>query len=128
MTLRKYLILMSLASLVCWLAFILVIYYMNPISSGMIALIFFYLSLFLAIVGTFAIIGFLLRTKVLSGELIFKQVAVTFRQALWFGILAVFSLWLQSKNLLTWYNLSLQIIVLLILEFFFLSTKKDKIN
>ncbi len=128
MTLRKYLILMSFASIVCWAAFVLVVYHMNPVGSGIIALIFFYLSLFLAVVGTFAIIGFLLRSKILGGELVFKQVAVTFRQALWFGVLAVFSLWLQSKNLLTWYNLNLLIIVLLILEFFFLSTGKGKVN
>jgi len=123
MTLSKYLILMSLASVVCWVALGLVIFYMNPTSSGVVALSFFYVSLFLAVVGTFAVIGFALRSKIMGGELIFHQVAIAFRQAFWFGILAVVSLWLQSRGILTWYNLILLILALVVIEFFFLSTK-----
>lgn len=128
MTLSKYLILMSLASIVCWVAWGLVIFYMNPVSSGLTAVIFFYLSLFLAMAGTFSVVGFTLRAKIFGGELIFRQVTVALRQAGWFGFLTVFSLWLQSKNLLTWYNLILLILALLIIEFFFLSTKSKTIN
>lgn len=123
MTLFKYLILMSLASAVCWVALWLVIFYMNPIGSGLTALLFFYVSLFLAVVGTFAVIGFALRSKILGKELIFNQVAVAFRQAFWFGVLAVVSLWLQSRGMLTWYNLILLILALVVIEFFFLSSK-----
>lgn len=128
MTLRKYLLLMGMASLVCWLAFFMVVFYLNPFSGGIIAVFFFYASLFLAIVGSFAIIGFILRRKFLQGELIFRQVAVTFRQAFWFGLLVTISLGLKKMNMLTWYNSLLLILVLVVLEFFFLSTKRKKIN
>lgn len=128
MTLRKYLLLMSMASLVCWLAFFMVVFYMNPFAGGIIAVFFFYSSLFLAIVGSFAIIGFILRRKFLQGELIFRQVAVTFRQAFWFGLLVVVSLWLQKMNMLTWYNSLLLVLTLAVFEFFFLSTKRTKVN
>ncbi len=117
-----------MASLVCWLAFFMVVFYMNPFSTGLIAVIFFYTSLFLAVVGTLAIVGFALRRKFLQGELIFRQVAVTFRQAFWFGLLVVLSLWLQRVNLFTWYNALLLVLALATLEFFFLSTKRTKIN
>lgn len=119
---------MSMASLVCWLAFFMVVFYMNPFAGGIIAVFFFYSSLFLAIVGSFAIIGFILRREFLQGELIFRQVAVTFRQAFWFGLLVVVSLWLQKMNMLTWYNSLLLVLTLAVFEFFFLSTKRTKVN
>ncbi len=128
MTLRKYLILMGMASLVCWLAFLLVIFYMNPITTGPLAVVFFYASLFLSLVGSFAIIGFALRRKFLQGELIFRQVAVTFRQAFLFGLLVVASLWMQKFKMLTWYNSVLLILAVAVLEFFFLSTKRKRID
>jgi len=128
MTLRKYLILMGMASLVCWLAFLLVIFYMNPITTGPLAVVFFYSSLFLSLVGSFAIIGFALRRKFLQGELIFRQVAVTFRQAFLFGLLVVASLWMQKFKMLTWYNSVLLILAVAVLEFFFLSTKRKRID
>lgn len=128
MTLHKYLLLMGMASLVCWLAFLLVVFYMNPYSAGFVAVGFFYVSLFLSIVGSFAVLGFIVRRKFLQGELIFRQVAVTFRQAFWFGLFAVVSLWLQHAKLLTWYNLLLLILVLAVLEFFFLSTNRTRVS
>ncbi len=121
MTLKKYLILMLFATLVCWLALGLVIFYLNPYSGGMIALVFFYVSLFFAVVGTFAIVGFIIRSRFLRHELVYRQVAVTFRQAVWLGGLAVIALWLQAQALLTWYNLLLLILVLAVFEFFLLS-------
>jgi hypothetical protein len=119
---------MSMASLVCWLAFFLVVMYINPNSAGFFAVGFFYVSLFLSIVGTFAVLGFVLRRRFLQGELIFRQVAVTFRQAFWFGLFAVVSLWMQHTKFLTWYNLLLLIMGLAILEFFFLSTNRSRKN
>ncbi len=114
---------MITATLACYLALGLVITYLNPYSSGSLAVVFFYLSLFLSVVGTFAVIGFIIRSKFLQHELVYRQVAVTFRQAVWLGVLTVVTLWLQSRSLLTWYNLVFLILFLTVFEFFLLSLR-----
>jgi len=125
MSLRKYLMLMVFASAICWTAFVLVVNNLNPYSTGILGFVFFYVSLFLAIVGTFSLIGFVVRSRVLKEEMAFRHVAISFRQGLWFGLLACLSLWLQSKTLLTWFNLLLLVLVLVVIEFFFLSMQRQ---
>lgn len=126
MTLKKYLILMSSIALICWVGFVFVINQLNPMDAGMLGYFLFYSILFLATVATLSVFGFMLRSRLLQGELTFKQVAITFRQALWFGILVIASLWMQSRTVLTWWNMLLLIIVLSVLEFFFLSLKRTR--
>lgn len=126
MTLKKYLTLMSIIAVVCWVSFAAVVFYINPQEAGTVGYFLFYGSLFIATVATLSVFGFVLRSRVLRGELAFRQVAVTFRQAVWFGVLVVGALWLQARGLLTWWNLILFILVLTILEFFFLSMKRRK--
>lgn len=117
---------MSIIALICWFGFGFVVSNINPDEAGGMGYALFYGMLFLATVATLSVCGFILRSRLLKGEVAFKQVAVTFRQALWFGVLVVISLWLQARDLLTVWNLLLLIVVLAVVEFFFLSlTKKD---
>ena len=125
MTLNKYLILMTLTTIVCWGAWISVINTINPIEAGFLGFFFFYSSLLLALTGTLSVIGFFIRKLVLKEELAFCHVAVSFRQAILFSILVAGSLILQAKGLLTWWNVLLFILALTVLEFFFISFKKQ---
>ncbi len=124
MTLKKYLILMSLCTLFCWLAFVLVINYIDPTEANFLGFLFFYFSLFLACLGTMSVLGFAIRMKIFRDEIVYKQVSAAFRQAIMFSILVVGSLFLQSKSLLTWWNILLFILALTVLEFFFISYKR----
>jgi hypothetical protein len=124
MTLKKYLILMSICTLFCWLAWVLVINYIDPTETGVLGFVFFYSSLFLAVLGTMSVFGFAFRMKIFKDELVYKQVGTAFRQAVMFGVLVVGSLFLQSKSLLTWWNIILFVLALTVLEFFFISYKK----
>lgn len=114
---------MGLIAILSWSGFAAVINFINPNESGFIGHFLFYSILFLATVATLSIFGFLLRSRILQGELAFRQVAVTFRQAFWFGLLVTISLWLEARDLLTWWNLILLILGLTLLEFFFLSLR-----
>lgn len=116
---------MTLTTVVCWAAWAMIINITNPAEAGFWGFFFFYASLFLALAGTLSVIGFFIRKLVLKEELAFRHVAVSFRQAVLFAILVVGSLILQSKGLLTWWNILLFILVLTILEFFFISFKKQ---
>lgn len=116
MTLGKYLFLMILATLLCWGAWVLVVFFIDPENSGLIGILIFYLAGFLAIVGAASIIGFLARRVFNRFEHTFLQVKNSFRQAIWFGILIVGSLFLQSKDLIAWWNLVVLILVLVFME------------
>jgi len=123
MTLKKYLNLMSILTIICWLAWVFVIFFVNPKETGLIGFVLFYFSLFLAIVGTAAIIGFLVRTRLNKGP-VFKQVEASFRQGIWLSFLVVGLFLLQNLGILRWWNGVFLLLFLMFLEFFFLSSRK----
>lgn len=121
MTLRSYLLGMFLSTIVCWLAFGLILYYVNPYNSGAIGLIAFYVSLFFASIGTLTLIGFYLRVWFSKNEILFAHVNPSFRQAILLSIILVGSLFLQAFKLLTWWDGSLFVISIVLVEFYFIS-------
>lgn len=123
MSLRSYIILMLIATIACYLALGAVILFFDPMSGGILVLIFFYISLFLALLGTFSIIGLLGRIFFTKDKLVFKKVIVSFRQAIWFSILILACLYLNSVNLLFSKYVIPLIIALALLEIFFMSYK-----
>lgn len=124
MTLRAYLIIMSITTILCWFAFIFVLWSVNPGITNWIGFLLFYLSLFLSLVGTGALIGFVVRFVGLKHELAFRSVGDAFRQSFLFSFLITAVLFLLSKNLFSWLNLVLLIIGLSVLEFFLISYRK----
>jgi len=124
MTLKKYLIIMIVMTLLCWFGFIYVIFSINPDITNWIGFSLFYVSLFLALVGTSALIGFVVRFISLKQELVFYLVKEAFRQSFLFSSLIVISLLLLSRGLFTWMNLFFLIASLSILEYFLLSYDK----
>jgi hypothetical protein len=121
MSLRSYLFLMLLASLLSWGAWLLVLFFIDPLEAGLIGLTIFYLSLFFAAAGTLSIIGFYVRRFLLQRQIVFRSVVNAFRQGILFAILIVGALYLQSLELLTWWNLVLFVLALTVLEVFFIS-------
>jgi len=93
---------MSLASFICWAIFIFIIKIVNPTTTNNFGFISFYLSLSLALIGTSAIIGFIIRFIWLKQRLAFKAVIEAFRQSFLFTLFIVSSLVLLSKNLFDW--------------------------
>ena len=124
MTLKRYLILMSLATVLCCLAWLSVIFYINPQEAGLLGFSLFYISLFLALVGLFALVGCFIKIWFLP-QPIAKQVIVAFRQAIWFSILIIFCLVLQSQRLLAWWTIVLFIVLLALIESLFLFSKRE---
>ena len=123
MTLKKYLNLMSVLTVCCWLAWILVIFIINPKQTGLIGFVLFYFSLFLAIVGTGSIVGFIIRMK-LKNKPVFKQVEISFRQAIWIALLVILIFIFQGLNILRWWNTLFLVLFLVFLELFFLTSGK----
>lgn len=124
MTLRTYLIIMLITTLLCWTAFVFVLFNVNPEITNWLGFLLFYLSLFLALVGTAAIIGFVVRFIGLKHELAFRSVRDAFRQSFLFSFFIVATLLLLSQNLFSWLNLFFLVVGLSVLEFFMISYAK----
>ncbi|MEK7103172.1 MAG: hypothetical protein AAB870_02400 [Patescibacteria group bacterium] len=123
MTLKKYLAMMTFATLVCWGAWLSVINMIDVANTGFLGHTLFYASLFLALTGTFAVVGFFIRLVLLKQELVFQKVVIAFRQAIFFALLIDGLLILAARSLLTWYNVMFLVIGLTIAEFFMISRK-----
>ena len=126
MTLKNYLIVMGAMTTVCWGIFLLMLNLIDPTSTNWLGFLLFYISLFLALSGTAALIGFLIRFVALRRELAFYAVATAFRQSFLFALFIVISLILLSFNLFTWLNIGLLLIIFAILELFIASYKKSR--
>lgn len=127
MTLKNYLILMSFASIICWLVFVFIIYTIKPTATNFLGFFLFYCSLGLSIAGTFSILGFIIRFKLLKRPLAFRQVAEAFRQSFLLAVMTIIVLILSSKQLLSWLNLFLLVAGISLLEYFWVSRSRSKI-
>ena len=126
MTLRQYLVLMTISTIFCWVIWVSVLYLIDPTTAGILGFIFFYLSFFLALAGTLSVLGLLLRMKFGKEEAVFKTVTTSFRQATMLGLLVVGALFLKSKDILTWWNTLFLVMAIVVSELFFVSYHKTK--
>lgn len=127
MTLGKYLFLMAVATLLCWGALALVVFFVNPESSGSFGILIFFLAIFFAVTGSTALLGFLLRHFFQPHEFAALKVKNSFRQGIWLGLIVVATLYLSSRGLAAWWNLTLLVLILAALEFFWVSIKKNNV-
>lgn len=122
MTLRNYLTSVGIATLATWVLVSVIVLSVNPFAAQPAVLAVFYLTLFLALSGTFALIGFVLRLGLLRRDrLVSFQVFVSFRQAVLLAALSILLLFLRSVGRLNWVSLTLSLIGLTALEFLFIS-------
>ncbi len=128
MTLKSYLFIMTLATILCWASFVIVINVINPETTNWLGMFLFYLSLFLSLAGTISIIGFLARFGFLKHEMAHQSVRAAFRQAFLISIFIIISLLLLSYNLLTSLNVLFLTIGLSVIEYFLLSYNSEEEN
>lgn len=126
MTLRSYLMVMTIGTLIFWLALGLFIINIDPRATNWMGIALFYLILMFAITGTGAIIGFIIRFFALKQELVTQSVIIAFRQAMLAAVLVTSVLFLFSQDLFSWLNVLLLLFALSGLEFFLLSYQSEK--
>jgi hypothetical protein len=128
MTLKNYLWVMGVMTLLCWGIFVLMLNLIDPTATNWLGFMLFYVALFLALSGTAALLGFIIRFGALKRDLVFYAVSTAFRQSFLFALFIVISLFLLSNNLFTWLNIALLLIIFAILELFVSSYKKSRIK
>lgn len=126
MSLIRFLLILGFGTALSWTAWVLVLTMLDPQTGGLAAIGLFYLSWWLALLGTVTIIGFFARYWLEKDGVMFRQLSVALRQALLLSAGATVALMLQSRRLLSvWTMLSL-IILLFVAESFFLAGQTDR--
>ena len=124
MSLNQLIATMVIATLVCWLAWITVLYQVDPFIDGISGILLFYISLFLSLFGSFFLVSFGFRKTYAKYDLDYKIVGTSFRQSFFLSLMVILVLFLQSQGLLTWWNAILIVMVLTLIEGFLLSLRK----
>ncbi|MAF24346.1 hypothetical protein CL634_01985 [bacterium] len=125
MSLRAFNLLSILATILAWGALVLVINLIDPTQTSGWGFTLFYVSLFVAMYGTFFSISFAFRLRFSRRQLMYKRLEYSVRQSFFFAVLITGSLALQAKGLLTWWTTLLLIFFLTMLEFFFLAKRHE---
>jgi hypothetical protein len=125
MTLRQYLLLISMGSGLAWATWLMVLFTINPFEAGGAGFALFYIALAVALLGTISLVGFAVRFLVYRHErVVLREVTTAFRQAFLLTLVVIGSLLLQSRALLAWWNILLFVVLVSILELFFLSSRQ----
>mgnify|MGYP001594027792 FL=1 len=121
MSVQRYLLTLGGATIVCFLAWGMVLFRIDPETSGFICHFSFYASLFLALGGLATLLGFSTRYLFFGKETPFRIITISMRQALWITLFIIISLLLLSQELFVWWSVILLVMGLGLLEYFFLT-------
>lgn len=121
---KNYLIIILVAALLAWTAFVTVIFKFNPYESTSVALAFFYLSLFIALSCSFTLIGYFFRMWLYKNEVFYLHINVSLRQGVLLSLIAISCLVLLMLDVLTWWSGGLLITAAVLLEFYFASREE----
>lgn len=115
----KYLAIIAGSGALSWLAWTLVVFKLSPNENLGLSLAFFYVTFFIALSATFAVIGFYFRMWLFKNEIFYRHINVALRQGIFLSLIAVFCLIFQMMKVLSWWSGLLLIIVAVLLEFYF---------
>jgi len=131
MSIKAYNIVMLLATVLAWFGFFIIISSFDPNEGSWLVYTLFYSILFLSILGTFSLLGFLTRSIFNRKKTRPRLLAIeAFRQAVIFSAVLVVAMMLQAGRILTWWNMVLLVILATVLEFVILVFRQndEKIN
>lgn len=108
-----------------WVAWLLILFNVDPRAARGVLFLGFYLSLYLALLMTFWLLGFFLRL-LRQPEVIFPHMRISFRQALLLASLILSLLVLRGNRLLEWWSTLLLVLFVISLETFFTLQKRER--
>ena len=123
MSFRSYILLILFSTILCISALTIIIFSINPYEASVLTFVFFYLSLFLSLMGVITIINSVIKKIFIKNKILFRQISASFRQAVLLSLLITICMALQSQRILAWWNMLLLIAVLSTMELFAISKK-----
>jgi len=121
---KNYLLILLVAGILAWVAFVTVIFKFDPYQSTSLALAFFYLSLLIALSCTFTLVGYFFRIWLYKNEIFYFHINISLRQGIILSLIAVSCLVLLMLDVLTWWSGGLLISAAVLLEFYFASREE----
>lgn len=116
-TTRNYFLPIIIGTALSIAAFLSILWFVDPFTSGRIPHVFFYLTLFLSLTGLMTLIGAWAR-KTMAPGMFTEQLRISFRQAILLSLLILALLILQVLNLLFWWVGVSIILFIITLEIF----------
>lgn len=127
MTLRQYLFIMIFATLLCFVSLSMVLTNIDPFQGSTVGFLFFYVSVFFALLGTLTIVSFICyRLFSREGLPMFRYVKKSFHTGMFFAALSVGLLYLQMQSMLNLWNFTLFVLVIALFASFSLSAKSPR--
>lgn len=122
---NTFLLLVGVAGSGSWFAFMTVLFYIDPEASGRIGVAAFYISLFLALLATFTLVGLggriVLKKYQRQSTVLFRVLLPAIRQSVWLSAIVVVSFILLAAHVFTVWSMAILLIGFTILEAFYLS-------
>lgn len=125
MNLKQYLIIMSACTLVAASSLAGVVLFFDPFESGLSALVLLYVSLMLTLIGILSVIGFVIRHYMNPTTIVFRDVVISARQALFLSTILCGSLLMKQFGVLSILNVILLIALISLLELISLSRQRS---
>ena len=109
---------MAFGTFLAWGGWSAVLLNVNPDEGGFIAFLLFYLTLLVSLIGTFTLLGIVIRVYVKKRtHVIIREVHIAFRHAVFLGTMAVVSLGLSAHGWLKWWVFLLLLAAIALLEY-----------
>ena len=121
MTYSAYISTILIASLFGWVSWFVVVYKLSPFSQQSLSLSLFYLSLFVALSGSFALLLYFLRVWANKKEIYNAHLNASLRQGVLLSMMIVIGLAFQRLRVLTWWDGLLLLAIILLIEFYFMN-------
>lgn len=116
-----YIFSIVLSAVIGWIGWLLVWLRMDPFGSTVLAVTLFFLSLFIALSSTLALIGYYLRLMFRRNEIFYEHIIISLRQGMLLSFFVCGSLGFQKFKVLNWWNALLFLVTIMLVEAYFLS-------
>jgi hypothetical protein len=116
---NKYIAIIAGSGLLAWIGWLLVYFKLSVYQTLGLSLSFFYVTLFIALSATFAVLGFYFRVWLFKNEIFYRHINVALRQGIFLSLITVFCLIFQMMKVLSWWSGLLLVVIAVLLEFYF---------
>lgn len=116
---NKYIAIIAGSGFLAWVGWFLVLFKLSPVHTLGLSLTFFYITLFIALSASFAVVGFYFRVWLFKNEIFYRHINVALRQGIFLSLITVFCLIFQMMKVLTWWSGLLLVVIAVLLEFYF---------
>jgi len=114
------------AAVLSWVLWLLILFFIAPNEIGIVSIILFLITLWLACSFTFILLFFFLRLRLLKLGPAFKQFHIILRESFFLSTWLIIILLMKKFGILTLFNFLLSFILFFLIEFFLLSIYEQR--